>query len=269
MEGIADGFADSEGARIHYIAAKPERAKKLSILFVPGVMMPAWIWEKQIAHFSNDYHVVAMEPRSQGDSDKVLEGHNAFMMAKDIQAVVRSLNLEQLILVGWSIGVPQVLNYAAHFAAGKLRGLVLVDGIAGLDPTVSFYPSIVEFWSQFQMDRVANTKKFIKMIFKKPYSEEYYERLTEVALRTSTDTVMTLLYNYILQDFRSLLPKIRTPTYMAVINGPRIQYMEKMQKNLPNSYMEVFESGHALFADEPEHFNRSLEAFITKLEEVN
>ncbi len=269
MERIVEGFVDSEGVRIHYIAAKSNPAKKLSILFVPGVMMPAWIWERQIAYFSKDYRVAAIEPRSQGDSDKVMEGHNAFMMAKDIQAVVETLNLEPFILVGWSIGVSQVLNYAAHFATEKLKGLVLVDGIAGIDPTVSFYPSIVEFWSQFQMDRTANTKKFIKMIFKKTYTEEYYEKLTEVALRTPTDTVMTLLYNYILQDFRSLLPKIQTPTYMAVIDGPRTEYMKQIQKSFPNCNLEVFQSGHAIFVDEPERFNHSLEAFITKLEEAN
>jgi hypothetical protein len=35
-----------------------------SILFVPDFTMPAWIWEKQILHFSPKYHVVAMGLRS-------------------------------------------------------------------------------------------------------------------------------------------------------------------------------------------------------------
>jgi hypothetical protein len=84
--GARSEFVTSwDGARIHYIEAS--RLKMLrsstkgnisasgpqetfSILFVPGFTMPAWIWENQIAHFSVDHRVVAMDLRSQGKSSK-------------------------------------------------------------------------------------------------------------------------------------------------------------------------------------------------------
>ena len=45
-----------------------------SILFVPGWTMPAWIWQSQIDYFAHDYRVVAMDPRSQGQSSQTSDG---------------------------------------------------------------------------------------------------------------------------------------------------------------------------------------------------
>src|SRR5271155_4702388 len=58
-----------------------------SILFVPGWTMPAWIWETQIAFFSRDYRVVAMDPRSQGESTQTGEGLYPAARGRDIKAV--------------------------------------------------------------------------------------------------------------------------------------------------------------------------------------
>ena len=119
---------------------------------------------------------------------------------------------------------------------------------------------------QFQMDRITNTKKFIRIIFKQPKEELYLKKLYEVAMRTPTNTVMTLINNYILQDFRALLPSIEIPTLIATIEGPRLDYMQKMNSLLPNSRLEIFQSaGHAIFVDQPEKFNHLLEEFIRGL----
>lgn len=258
-----DGFVESQGVKIHYLAKNVNDAKQLSVLFVPGVMMPAWIWEKQLEYFSKNYKVVAMDPRSQGDSEQSSEGHYAFSLAKDIKSVVDKLGLEPLVLVGWSLGVPEVVNYAAHFGSKGLIGLVLVDGLAGIDPSVPFYQATVDYWAQLQIDRIPKTREFIKSIFKQPQTDTYIEKLNEAALRTPTNTVMTLMDNYILQDFRTLLPRIDIPTLIATIEGPRLSYMQKMQTLLPHCHLEIFKSaGHALFVDQPESFNRLLDVFI-------
>lgn len=264
MTSEIEGFIESRDAKIHYIAKKFNGTNDISLLFVPGIMMSARIWEKQLEYFSKKYNVVAMEPRSQGDSGQSYEGHYAFSMAKDIQAVVETLDLKSLLLVGWSIRVPQVINYAAHFDVKKrLVGVVLIDGIVGTDPSLPFYQSMVDYWIEFQMDRIANTEKFIKSLFKQHQKESYFEELNEIAMRTPTNTVMTLINNYILQDFRPLLPHIDIPAFIATIEGPRLGYMQQMHSLLPNSHIEVFQSaGHALFVDQPESFNRSMEAFI-------
>jgi microsomal epoxide hydrolase len=266
MISNSEGFVESQGIKIHYLAQNIHEAKPLSLLFVPGVMMPAWIWEKQLDFFSKNYKVVAMDPRSQGDSEQSSEGHYAFSLAKDIKSVVDRLNLEPLVLVGWSLGVPEVVNYAAHFGSKGLIGLVLVDGLVGIDSSVPFYQATVDYWAQLQIDRIPKTQEFVRSIFKQPQTEAYLEKLSEAALRTPTNTVMTLIDNYLLQDFRPLLPQIDIPTLIATVDGPRLNYMQKMQSLLPHAHLEIFKSaGHALFVDQPEKFNRCLEVFIEDL----
>ena len=259
-------WIDNQGVKLHCLTNKKRGPNTISLLFVPGIMMPAWIWDKQLEYFSENYHVIAMEPRSQGDSDLSSDGHYALAMAKDIQAVVDAFHVEHLIIIGWSIGVPQVVNYAVHCDSKKLIGLVLIDGIVGANPTLPFYQSMIDLWSQFQMERVLNTRKFITSIFKNPQNKQFLDKLHGVALRTPTNTVMTLINNYILQDFRPKLSQIELPTWIATIDGPRLEYMRQMEQLLPNAYLEIFDSaGHALFVDQPEKFNCFLERFINQV----
>ena len=263
MNQLKNGFIESQGVNIHYLAGDVIDSNRTTLFFVPGVMMPAWIWEKQLKHFSKNYNVVAIDPRSQGDSEQSTEGHYAYSLAKDIEIVIEKLGLQRIIVVGWSLAVSQAVNYVVHFGANRAIGLVLIDGLVGIDPSVSFYDSTVEFWTQFQVDRIEKTKTFVRSIFKQPQTEAYFERLIESALRTPTNTVMTLMENYILQDFRPLLHLIAIPTLIVTTQGPRLEYMKNMQKMIPHARIEIFDSaGHALFVDQPEKFNHLLDNFI-------
>ena len=100
-----------------------------SILFVPGWTMPGWIWENQIAHFSADYRVVAMDPRAQGDSSKTCSGSYPASHARDIKAVIDQLHLAPVVVVGWSMAVTEIASYVDQFGTNGIAGLVLVDGV--------------------------------------------------------------------------------------------------------------------------------------------
>src|SRR4051812_31567292 len=66
-------FVTSDGVRLHYLEAGSPRAPTL--VLVPGWTMPAWIWGPQIRAFSLSYHVVAFDPRGQGDSEIAVSGY--------------------------------------------------------------------------------------------------------------------------------------------------------------------------------------------------
>jgi pimeloyl-ACP methyl ester carboxylesterase len=112
------------------IALSPERQFP-SILFVPGWTMPAWIWENQISYFSKDYRVVAMDPRSQGDSSQVSDGLYPAARARDIKAVVTQLHLAPVVIVAWSMAVVETMAYIDQFGTADFAGFVFVDNDAG------------------------------------------------------------------------------------------------------------------------------------------
>ena len=56
-------FTSSDGVRLHYLeAGKGER----TLVFIPGWVMPAAVFEQQLLALSNQFRVLAFDPRSQG-----------------------------------------------------------------------------------------------------------------------------------------------------------------------------------------------------------
>src|ERR1700678_3279728 len=110
----------SDGVRIHYIEAGSGRP----IVFIPAWTMPAWIWQKQIDELSQRYHVIAVDPRSQGESDKPAYGHLPETRSRDYKELVDQLGLKQPVLVGWSMGCGELVKYVEQFGTDNIGGLV-------------------------------------------------------------------------------------------------------------------------------------------------
>src|ERR1700730_11861840 len=70
-----DIFVDAApGVRIH-VRAAGVASEKHTVVFIPGWRLTASIWKEQLRTFSKDRRVIAIDPRSQGDSSKNSEGN--------------------------------------------------------------------------------------------------------------------------------------------------------------------------------------------------
>lgn len=253
----------SDGVRIHYVEAGEGRA----IVFIPGWRMPGWIWQKQIDELSKNYRVIAIDPRSQGESDKLAYGSLPETRAHDYKEVVDQLGLKQPVLIGWSMGCGELLSYVEQFGEDGISGLVLVDGLipAGQNPEMV---SVVSQWAnRLQQDRQKEADVFVRAMFGKPQPEDYIQRVKQATLVVPTDTAVALLYNMIsVTDFSKAFARINRPMLFA--------YEPALQKNADfmkaklgdRVRLERFDGdGHALFVDDPVKFNRMVEAFVQSL----
>lgn len=265
---MISGFVNNNGLSIHYIEKKhPHAEQKPTLLFIPGLSMPAWIWEKQLNAFSQDYSVAAMDPRSQGESTQTSEGQYQASRAGDIRAVVDQLQLKPVVLVGWSLAVSEVVAYLAEYGSEGIDGVVLVDGFAGLDPGSLNFNGMIAYWSEFQKNRLSKTREFVSGMFVQPQSDSYLATLTSATLRMPTSTLMALVYNFILIDYRPTLPKIDIPVLVITINAPWQEEMRNMQQLIPHSQLEIIpNAAHAVFVDQPEQFNNVVKKFIINLQ---
>jgi hypothetical protein len=60
---MKDGFfTTTDGVKLHYL----EAGSGSTLLFIPGWIRPAWLFERQIESFSQKHRVIALDPRSQG-----------------------------------------------------------------------------------------------------------------------------------------------------------------------------------------------------------
>jgi non-heme chloroperoxidase len=259
---VKDGsFLTSDGVKIHYI----ESGSGPTLLFVPGWTMPAEIWQPQIDHFSKAYHVVAVDPRSQGASDKPAEGNYPGRRAQDYKELIDHLGGSPVVMVGWSLAVREALTYVEMFGTTQLRGLVLVDSNLYAVFSQEERDRRYTMLHSFQVDRKLFAHDFVRSMYHKPHSEEYLETVTTDSLKTPTNSAVALLAEAAVKnDFRPLLPKIKIPL-LAVMTENNRAAMQLIVSSVPGAQGEVFEdAGHCLFVDDADRFNTLLESFLKR-----
>jgi len=258
------GFVKTtDGVRIHYVEAGAGRV----IVFIPGWMMPGWIWQNQIDELSKKYRVVAVDPRSQGESDKPTYGHLPEARARDYKELVDQLGLKQPVLIGWSMGCGELLSYVEEFGEDGIGGLVLVDGLIPAKQNPEIVSVLSQWTNQLQQDRRKEADVFVRTMYKKPQPEDYIQRVEQATLEVPTDTAVALIYNMIsVTDFSNAFARINRPMLFAY--EPALQpNADFLKAKLGDKVrLERFdEDGHALFVDDPEKFNRMVDEFVQSL----
>jgi microsomal epoxide hydrolase len=252
-DGVVLSFLES--GRIH--AASSHAA----VAMIPGWCMPAHLWRGQLEHLGRRYHVLALDPRGQGDSQVPKSGYTAERRARDIHEFIESLG--QVLLVGWSLGAIESLQYVHMYGAQRLAGLVLVDSSVGEDPAPA--PGAA-FARRLRSERDTMLREFVSAIFVKPRPNDEIEALVRGAKRISLDDSLALLsYPFERTHWKGIVHGFKKPLLYAVTPQFAAQ-AENLKKHRPATRIEIFpDAGHALFVDQPERFNALIEEFAGTL----
>jgi non-heme chloroperoxidase len=251
--------------KVHYVEAG---GGDRTIVFVPGWTMTAEVWREQIPYFaSRGFRVLAIDPRSHGQTTRTDEGNTYQQQAADLNAFVRTLKVRRPILVGWSAGVLVLLEYVSSSEAEQPERLVLVDGgVLGLKEadypggmTMQQARSIV---LSFQEDRAKATDQFVQGMFKARQPQLLVTEIIQGCMKVPTGTVVSLLMDIFTGDRRPLLPRVKVPTLIVMAESNRL-LGEYLQSKISGSKLEVIaEAGHAVFLEKPQAFNQVLESFL-------
>lgn len=251
--------------RVRYLEAG---AGARFLVFIPGWTMTAEVWREQIPYFAaRDFHVIAFDPRSHGQTTKTEEGNTYQQHAADLHAFLKALKIEAPTLVGWSAGVATILEYVASPEAIVPEKLVLVDGSpAGFKdadyPGGATHSQIRAVLMGIEEDRPKWTDQFVRGMFRATQGELRYRELAEGSLKTPTGAMIALLFDLFTGDRRPALLRIQVPTLIVVPDGNRL-LGEYLQSRIAGSKLEVIsDAGHALFMEKPQAFNQALEAFL-------
>jgi non-heme chloroperoxidase len=254
-------FLTSDGIKLHYL----ESGTGPTILFVPGWTMPAEIWQPQLEHFSKSYRVVAVDPRSQGASDKPPEGNYPGRRAQDYKELIDHLGGSPVMMVGWSLAVHEALTFVQMFGTNQLSGLVLVDRSPYTPLAQEERDSRYTMFHNFQADRKNFMAAFVRSMYHKPQAETYLESVMAASLKTPTTSAVALLAEFAVKnDLRAVLPKLNIPVLGVMTENNRAA-AELIRSSVPGSQAEVFEdAGHCLFVDDADRFNTVLDTFLKK-----
>jgi microsomal epoxide hydrolase len=211
--------------------------------------------------------VVALDPRSQGESEKAAEGNYIERRAQDIQELIENRKLAPVVLVGWSLAVAEVLSYAEQFGGANVRGYVLVDGLVWERQDLQFVEAMLGMFKQLQVNRRPFTEQFVRSMYKKPQSEEYIARVIAASLQMPTDSAVAASLSAVSRtDWKPAMEKLDRPVLVMCESSIQAMTADPIKKNVPTARVEAFaDTGHALFVDDAERFNTVLEDFVKSI----
>lgn len=263
-QAVDRAFTTTDGVRLHYIEAGPADGR--TVVFVPGWTMPGRIFDAQIAALSDRWRVLALDPRGQGESQVAPFGYTAERRGRDIAELIdHAAPSGRVVLVGWSLGVLEILSMIGDRGQDRIAGLILIDNSVGEGP-----PPIVGARTASPETlpdpavRRARRAAFIDGLFAHDPGADYRARLTESALRMDpTDEARLRVYDAPRERWRDILHGVDRPVLYVV--RPRLRdQANALTAARPNVRAEIFtDAGHALFVDEPERFNALAADFLT------
>ncbi|MCC7367616.1 MAG: alpha/beta hydrolase [Chloroflexi bacterium] len=234
------------------------------IVLVHGLASNSRIWDAVVPHLTPHHHVVALDQRGHGLSDRPTDGYAFARVVGDLHGVIGALGLQRPTLVGHSWGGNVVLQYAATHPQA-VQGLVLVDGgfielsaFPGRDwETVSVEMAPPDL-THFTLDELLERART---------SRDYWNPAGEATLRTSFEVrpdgriqprlrredhleILRALWE---QRPSTLYPRVTAPTLLvparrsdatgraAEMAPLRTQLVERAATTLPNGRLQWFE----------------------------
>lgn len=252
------------------IEAGPSSAQ--TIILVPGWCFTADIWHKQIAALKDRYHIIAIDPRSQGSSTILNHSNSPDDRAVDIANLIKKMKLQKAILVGWSQGVQDVAAYALGFGTDEIGGIVFVDAAvsAGAGKLDGKMASIVlGRMAIYEGSTREHFETMMHYIFNKPLSAGGLSSIVTAAMKTPTSiAIANLTLDMFGKDYTQAFKRISVPT-LVIASGTAPDKAAQLQQPIPNVTTAVVDSaGHTVFYDEPTKFNDALTQFLEKKSKV-
>ncbi len=107
---VKDGYADSNGVKIHYASL----GSGPLIVMIHGFPDFWYTWRDQMAALSDSYQCVAIDQRGYNLSDKPkgVENYRLPLLVGDVAAVIKSLGRDKAIIVGHDWGGMVAWNFA-------------------------------------------------------------------------------------------------------------------------------------------------------------
>ncbi|WP_116202384.1 alpha/beta fold hydrolase [Amycolatopsis circi] len=101
------------------------------VVFVHSMLMSGDMWQHQMLHLSDHrYRAIAYDRRGHGRSDDPGTGYEFDTLADDLAAVLDTLDLADVTLVGHSMGGGEVVRYLSRHGDERVARIALVGATA-------------------------------------------------------------------------------------------------------------------------------------------
>lgn len=275
MSAIDVGKENSTSIELYY----EDHGTGSPVVLIHGWPLSGASWEKQTAALlAAGHRVITYDRRGFGRSSKPATGYEYDTFAADLNAVLTTLNLTNVDLVGFSMGSGEVTRYIGKYGTKRVRKAVLIgtlgpylvkaaDNPEGVDPSV-----FNGIRTAIKADRPAFLIEFLRNFYSydvtggKLVSERVLEDNFNVAAGASAIGTLACVDAWI-EDFRNDIPLNDVPTLILHGDDDRIlppdataRRQAKMIKNV--RYVELKGGPHGVLWTHAEEINRELVSFL-------
>jgi pimeloyl-ACP methyl ester carboxylesterase len=247
------------------------------------VLMHGWpathaMWEYQLAELpKHGFRVVAHTRRGFGLSDQPWSGYDYDTLADDLKAVLDALDLQDVTLVGFSMGGGEVARYLGRYGAARVARVAFVSAVtpyllkSGDNPDGVDEENFDSILAGLQDDRFNFLTGFARQFFgvtllHPAVSDATLNWLQSISQTASPHATERCVKSFSATDFRADLATIKIPTLVIHGSADKVVPLAASGARLP-TYIEqaqlvVYEGApHGLFVTEKERLNRDLVAF--------
>lgn len=267
--------AGNEKTNIYYEdlgAGKP-------VVFIHGWPLSGSMWEYQLTQLpQKGLRCIAYDRRGFGKSDRPFSGYDYVTMAGDLKALLDHLDLQDVTLVGFSMGGGEVAKYFSEFGGERVTKVVMVSTVAPFllkdadNPDGVPREEIEKILAALAADRPSFLEGFNKnfygvSIMKHPASDVFLNVSTNKAMDASPIATIECAKSFSFTDFRKDMAAIKVPT--LVIHGDEDAIVpikatgDLAAKMIAGAKYIVYEGApHGLWFTHKEKLNDDLLTFI-------
>ncbi|KEA53901.1 arylesterase [Mangrovibacter sp. MFB070] len=269
-------FTTKDGTQIYFKdwgTGKP-------VLFSHGWPLDADMWDSQMNFLAEQgYRVIAFDRRGFGRSDQPWNGYDYDTFASDINDLINHLELNEITLVGFSMGGGDVTRYIGNYGTSRIAALVLLGAVTPIFGKAEDYPQGVDL-SVFTGIRDGLRKDRAQFIrdFASPFygtnagqqvSEGVMHQTLNIALLASLKGTLDCVTAFAETDFRTDIAKVDVPT--LVIHGSNDQVVpfettgRLSAEMIQGSELKVYDNApHGFAVTHQEQLNQDLLAFLQR-----
>lgn len=256
-----------------HVAEKSDR-EATPILFVHGYSQCHLSWRKQFeSSLAEEFRLVAPDMRGHGRSDKPIDGYDdSERWAEDVRGVVEALELNDVVLVGWSYAGLVVCDYLATYGTDRVAGVQFVDAISKIGTEAAtalldegYVDLLPGLGSTDAVESIDALGAFVdRCVYERLPPEEFYFVLGFNAV-VPPYVRERLRDRTVVHD--DLLGDLDVPVMITHGEEDRIVRSEaaKTIAEFASTDRTSFypDTGHAPFWEQPERFNGELHDFVT------
>lgn len=256
----------------------------------PLVLLHGWplqadSWDAVAMPLAEQGHrCIAYDRRGFGRSEQPFSGYDYDTLSDDLADVIAELGLQEVILVGFSMGGGEVARYMSRHGGKSVVGAVLVSSVVPFMLKTSDNPHgtpqqvFDEMAHGLKSDRPHFYGSFFEdfygvKILSQPVSKEWLEWSRHMSMQASLKATLECAKAFASTDFRPDLPHFRVPT--LVIHGTADKTVpidaagRAAAAGIADARLVEYEDApHGLFATHTERLIGDLSAFLHQLEAV-